>query len=192
MRLGSDLIVFDLEANQPSGKIFEIGAVRVNRDLDTVEPDGFQQYVNPGEPISDEIRKLCNLNSTHESIIRTSPSLPEVVDAFYKWATQTGKNIVLASWGNYDVAELHAQAPGNPFRRKSVDIKSILLWEAARLGIKTTNSLSGSMNAFGVDFIGTPHGAHADALNTARLLVQVAYQNKAFKRGLEALSLQLS
>lgn len=191
MRLGSDLIVMDLEANQPSGKIFEIGAVRLSRDF-VLETEGFQHYVNPGEPISDEIRTLCNLNSTHEAIIRTAPSLPEVVDSFYNWATKSGKNIVLASWGNYDVSELHLQAPGNPFRRKSVDIKSILLWEAARLGIKTTNSLSGSMNAFGVPFIGQPHGAYADAYNTARLLVQVAYQNKAFKRGLDALSLQLS
>lgn len=182
MRLPYDLIVFDLECNQPSGKIIEIGAVRLTRNFEI--RDEFQTLVNPNEPITNDIIELCKLNEDDLASIASADSLEDAGTRFHAWATKETKNVVLASWGNFDVTELHSQWKGCPFRRKAVDIKSIALWELARYGLKSTNSLSSSLTAFGIVSYGVAHRAVYDALNTARLLQAAAHKQKHFKETL--------
>ncbi len=184
MKLPYDLIIFDVESNQPSGKIIEIGAVRLSRTF-VLETPGFQSFVNPQEPITKDIIELCQLDQDTLNKIENSPNITAVVKDMYTWGTQTGKNVCLASWGNYDVSELHRQAPTCQFRRKAIDIKSILAWESARYGLKTTNSLSASCDVFGVSILKPQHRAYPDALTTAKLLQEVWAMHKRFKHSLD-------
>lgn len=172
-----DIVVFDLECNQPSGKIIEIGAVYLTRDLTGIASE-FQAYVHPNEDISEYIINLCGLKSDHLAKIQSASALPEVCQEFYTWATQKTKNIVLASWGNFDVAELHVQYPECPFRKKSIDIKSIAAWECARMGIKTEHSLSAVCKETHVKIEQPIHRGLPDARTTANVLLNFANLHK--------------
>lgn len=170
MRLGYDLIVFDLEANQPSGKIIEIGAVKLTR-IGKIEESKFQSFVNPDETINDYIVNLCQLSPNDLNLISTAPSFDEALRKFYEWATKISKNVVLCSWGNYDIAELKQQTKKFPFRGKSVDAKSIAMWVSLMFGRKIgSESLEGMLKDWNVQQVGQKHRALFDAYNTASLL----------------------
>ena len=190
MRLPYDIIVFDLECNQPSQKIIEIGAVRLSRDFQ-IETT-FSAAVNPGEPVAPEIVTLCNLDAADLERIQNAHTLDIVNQCFYTWATEKTKNVILASWGNFDISELHAQDPSCQFRRKSLDIKSIAAWEMARWGIRATNSLSASCGAFSISVVEPKHRALNDALTTAQLLQEMWAKNLRFKQALDFAAKALS
>ena len=183
MRLPYDLIIMDLECNQPSQKIIEIGAVRLTRNFE-IDTDTFQRFVNPNEPIASEIATLCGFSDIEINLIGTAEALAHANRCFYEWATAKTKNVILASWGNFDTSELHAQDPKCQFRRKSLDIKSIAAWEMARWGLKATNSLSASCGAFSVAVQNPPHRALPDARTTALLLQEMWAKNVRFKEAL--------
>lgn len=183
MKFPYDIVVFDLECNQPSNKIIEIGAVLVSRDFKYL--DEFRAFVNPDEPISNDILQLCQLSTDNVTYIGSTERLKVVNDAFYAWATKRTKNVILASWGNFDVTELHIQDPTCRFRRKALDIKSIAQWELARWGIKSTNSLSASCGAFSIDIVHPQHRALPDAQTTANLFIEMGAKNARLKRALD-------
>lgn len=191
MKLPFDLIIFDLECCQPSQAIFEIGAVKLKRDF-TISNDGFSKFCNPGEPITKDMIELCNLDANTLTQIYNAPPLWVIVKDMYDWATKETKNVCLASWGNFDISELHRQDPTCPFRRKALDIKSIAQWEMCRYGIKATNSLAASCNAFDVKIIKPQHRALNDALTTAHLLRKLYQKHYAMRLNLDFLTNSLA
>lgn len=179
MRLPYDLIVLDIEANQPSSKIIELGAVKFLRD-GGISPNKFSQLVAIDEKLG-----FCTGNnncSITELTGITDKMLEEngwpfamAGKAFKNWVFSDTKNIVLASWGNWDIPCLRmnyeqAGVP-YPFRGKSLDIKSIGVWVNLIRGKKVkADGLSSMMKAWEIPFEGTKHRACDDAYNTARLL----------------------
>ena len=106
-----DYIVFDLEWNQcPYGKgrenadlpfeIIEIGAVKVNKDLEVV--DEFYRVIKPSvyRTLHFKTRKIVKLS---KSEMNNGDPFPEAVRAFFAWA---GPDSYFCTWGNSDLTEL--------------------------------------------------------------------------------------
>lgn len=186
MRFGYDIIVLDLELNDPGGpneEILEIGAVELSRDV-YVSDRKFSRLVKLSRPVSQEISALTGI--TQEEIDALSCPLSEVIRDFQLWAKDKTSNVVLAGWGN-DVSYLRRyceqrQVPW-PFRGKSLDLKSAAIWLAMLFDLRpTSDGLSGIMRAADLqwdDLAGKPHRALPDALNTARLMQNLANRYKS-------------
>ena len=177
MRTGSDFIVIDLELShpgEPNETIIELGAVKFLRD-GGIHPETFTALIKHGGHIQPEIVQLTGI--TDEEMAAKGKMFPTVMAAFERWAHQGGKNVLLAAWGG-DVNELHDACKRSgiefPFRRKSLEIKSVMIMMSAFLGVKTaSDGLKTIMKAWQVPWdslYGAPHRALADAFNTARLL----------------------
>jgi len=178
MRLGYDLIILDLELNHPGvdqETIIEIGAVKFLRD-GGIHPETFSTLINHGGHLQPEIVHLTGI--TDEEIQDKGGLFPEAMRSFQEWATRETKNVLLAAWGG-DVSCLiqHCKKCNYsfPFRRKSIEIKSVMTVFNAFLEKKVfSDGLMSIMNAWGVKWdgrYGAKHRARADAFNTAKLLV---------------------
>lgn len=171
MRLSYDLIIIDVEFNQPSGKLLELGAVKLLRD-GGIHPSSFSRLIQINEPISSYITNLTGIEET--AMITASP-LSEVLSSFQAWVHTDTKNVILCSWGNYDIVKLREAYLESgikyPFRNKSFDIKSIIVWLGYFFNIKSKSDGLGSMlKAWNINFEGNKHRARDDAYNTAKLL----------------------
>ena len=106
-----DYIVFDLEWNQsPGGKkssnsrlpfeIIEIGAVKLNEQLETV--DSFQRLIKPQvyNWIHDSIHEVIHVD--YKDLMNGTP-FPQAAREFLEWC---GAEYRFFTWGNQDVMEL--------------------------------------------------------------------------------------
>ena len=197
-RLPYDLIIFDLEANQPSSKIIEIGAVKLLRD-GGIHPSKFSQLVKIDEPLG-----TCDTRSGTVTITELTGITQQMLDEggvpfkeglrlFKEWSSSETTNILLASWGAWDCPCLRDNCEAHslqyPFRGKSMDLKNIGIWMNLITGKKVkSDGLGSMMKAWGVKFEGNKHRACDDAFNTAKLMLcWWEYYRKHGKRILESL-----
>lgn len=164
------LIVLDLESNQPSGKIIQIGALVYNVNEDRVESK-FNEYANPGEPVTEYITELTGIT---QKVLDVSDSLTIVLQNFWNWAEEV-KCKQIGAWGS-DVWDLIQQSKelgvSYPSRLRNIDIKAMSMIFRAPLGTKQRGGLKSTLELFKLDpsFLGRQHDAYDDAFNTARLL----------------------
>lgn len=164
--------VLDLEMNQPSEAIIQIGLVTV--DLTTrLITDSLSVHVNPHEPLSQEISELTGITQDDlDRGIELDDALGMVWDRV--------RNGVQVAWGRdwhllrMSAAMLSGRAP--PIRWRVVDLKGV----AQILGQTLPNSsrkkvrgLRSTLEAFGLEFVGRQHDALVDARNTANLMVRM-------------------
>lgn len=185
-------LAFDLEMNQPSGRIIQIGAVVGNVSDGSIKGE-FSVLIDPKEPlcrensldkkrvdipaltgITDEMIKESGvplhdgfaalIHFAKEHGIRFSPN-SEVIEPFSLW-----------SWGSSDLlvlrrqllseSDLDEEAPF-PLGRRFRDIKTI--WEAyaEAVGLKIRGGLGKAIQRLGLfEFEGKAHNATVDAKNT--------------------------
>lgn len=163
----------DLEMNQPSGAIVQIGAV-VGEVLTGEILGTFSKYVSlpEGEELNPFIIKLCNIDlDTYESEkIDLKDAYIALLDFRSKYEVE--RNPI--TWGGGDSDYLYKQtyvACGNelknwPFGRRWVDIKTVFQMYCIANGIKHQSGLSKSLTKLGLRFSGTKHNALDDAKNT--------------------------
>ena len=178
-------ISLDLENNQPSGEIIQIGAVAFDTDDDT-PLDEFQHFVNPGEPINwnHELRpekeigctlgELLPFDQNEFNAYKRDPK--EVLEEFWAWVkkAQCGKKII--QWGSGDLDCLIKASKKHgvryPHQLRSINLKTFYQFvyqPAMRLpkgyGLGTVvKNTTGS-------FYGEPHDAYWDAYNTGKVLI---------------------
>lgn len=176
MKLIQDLIIIDLEMDQPSGKIIEIGAVFLSRDFRLCE--SFQSLVCIGEPINPEITALTGIT---DEMLDPMPPLKVVFEDFCRW-TSSYRNFAFASWGGGDVKVLHHQAHRWPFRSLEYDVRSMAAMGCALMGTRPkNNSLQKFLDARKIEFIGRKHRAYDDAWHAARLLQDLHWESEKAK-----------
>lgn len=175
MRLPYDLIILDLEFNQPSKKLIELGAVKLFRDGGITKEDTFSELIQIDEPVSDYIVRLTGIDD--KMLKKEGKPFTEVALRFHNWAISKSKNIVLASWGGGDIPALRKAYEDNlmkyPFRGKTFDAKSIAVWMSCMCGKRTNkggDGLGTLLKAWQIKFEGNRHRAKDDALMTAILL----------------------
>lgn len=161
------LIALDLEMNQPSGKIIQIGAVIGNVLTGDILAK-FDQFVDPLEPLAPQIITLTGI--TQQQLDNSCVPLPE---AYAKLVTFRNSHKVFINpltWGGGDSQELRQQLgeQSEPwiFGRRWIDVKT--LYQSYRIANykPVQGGLAKAMTKFGLQFRGQKHNACDDALNT--------------------------
>ena len=168
------LICVDLELTQPNSKIIQIGATCFDPVTGKVH-DLFDQYVNPGEPISEEISILTGI---YDEDVAGSPNIVQAAKDFTEFKNKNQANPVAVVWGaglSNDVKRIYDEAGiDSPFRTRILDVKGVfnMLANASTSEFKSKIGLEKALNLVGLDWFevyGPPHNAFADAYNTMRL-----------------------
>lgn len=167
-----DLIVLDLETTgRPDDRILEIGAVRLNDDLEI--QDSFQVLVD-GSPIPEAVIKVHGIT---EELVAGAPDFGEAYAPFVEWCERSPA-YVLAAWPtSYEIPVLKAEYKRfglkYPHPWQSMDIKSIVWDRAIELGHLTRRmSVDRGLDIFGLAVEGRRHRALPDAIMEAKLLIK--------------------
>lgn len=162
------MVAFDLEMNQPSGRIIQIGAVAGNIDSGSVEA-AFSELVNPGEPLAPSIAALTGIAT---AALPGALALPEVYGRFVAWLAplRHGRKLHPLTWGVWDFPVLREQVgahpAGWPFGHRWIDVKAVYqAWRHAH-GFTGMAGLGAAVGHLGLGFSGRAHDAAADAENT--------------------------
>lgn len=175
----------DLELNNlkngKTPKIIQVG-IAVGSGLEDITT--YSWYLNPEEPISEEITKLTGI--TDEMVQTLSVSHQTL-------ATELGEllkaNNVFCNpicWGQGDADELKAEFRERNidfpfFGRRIFDVKTIYVFNQIVNNRTKAGGLRKSMASYGLDFIGTPHRADWDALNTLRFFFHLVNRQSVFE-----------
>ena len=183
----------DLEMNQPSGKIIQIGAVKFNIETKEVYAS-FNQLVCIDEPLCTDI-KICDIPAltgiTEERLLQFGIPLTEAYEQmaiFHKAPVMIGEEqhsgmVNPVVWGGDDARCLKQELLDNGYKfdpkdyfcfgNRIFDIKSFHQWISMANGMPFAGGLSRSMAKWKVNFRGRKHDAEADAYNTAMLACSV-------------------
>ena len=172
--------VVDLEMNQPSGAIIQIGGVRLDTQIGSIF-EFFDELVNPFPDVLNP--DILNLTGLVESNILIADKIEIVLKRFWEWA----EHKPLISWGR-DGNELVNQAS---ILNLHLNLKKIRLIDLAgtvdlfRAGLGSEfrrGGLKNTMYSFGLTFLHRPHNALTDARNTARLAYYLIQEMKSLKQ----------
>lgn len=171
-------IIYDLEATcwrSPKPRqveIIEIGAVRVNEDLEIV--DEFSEFILP--VIHPQIDKFCTkLTSITQEDVEYADHFDVVIKRFEDWMDCASARTALFSWGEFDHRQFVADA-----RHHNLKLDWLKYWACLQRhyskykGAKNQIGLKNALIHEGLEFNGTQHRAIADARNMAELFIKVA------------------
>jgi inhibitor of KinA sporulation pathway (predicted exonuclease) len=174
------IVSLDLEYNQPSRKIIQIGAIV--GDLTTGEVvSRFSSFANPYEPLSPEIIKLCGIK---QADVDGAPDINEAYRQLVEWLApyESRRSLNALTWGGGDSEDLReAIGIGREdkawrFGRRWTDAKTVFTaWRAAH-GRPWDGGLAKSMTKLGLAFQGRRHNALHDAENTFTVYVALLKQ----------------
>lgn len=169
----SDLKIFtalDLEMNQPSGTIIQIGAAVGNIETGEVI-ETLSVIINPKENLSESIVKLTGITQEQvDSGAELREGYRQLIDLHKKH----NSFINPITWGGGDSAELMDQLRKEDpsfdhqwgFGRRWIDAKTVYVSYRLATGQKIQSGLANSLTKVGLSFRGTKHNAKDDAVNT--------------------------
>lgn len=179
-------LALDLELNQPSGKIIQVGIAIAKADDKFENYFTKKWYINPNEPIGQFINDLTGITDSdissycvgHETIAREIGELIKEHRCFVNPVT----------WGGGDSVELLAEFSKNcvdfpHFGRRWIDCKTFYTFMMFARGKNPSGGLASAMGVFKLQFKGAAHRADIDAANTLALFFKFLER----QRGLENL-----
>lgn len=173
-----NITVLDLEHNQPSGKIVQIGAVIGDTQTGVIH-QRLRIYINPGEPIAPFITDLCGI--TQAQIDQNGISLKEGYKLLRQFHLQHSAFMNPVTWGGGDSQTIYDQLDEESrndwcFGRRWIDAKTLAVARMmAREDKILSGGLSSSMKRFGLKFTGRKHDAQDDAENTFKIYHHMLY-----------------
>lgn len=162
-----NLMSLDLEMNQPSGKIIQVGYSIWDTVKDEIIPYP-SRYIAIDEELDERIIKLCHINvdKYHKEKINLHHAYEEMAE-YYKMH-ECKLNVI--TWGGGDTQylreQLNMQDKRWVFGRRWIDTKTIAQTYFVANGISFPGGLAKSMLKLGLKFKGTKHDAADDAYNT--------------------------
>lgn len=172
-----NILVLDLEMNQPSKKIIEIGYVIVSLDKQE-EVLSRNILVNPHEPISPAITSLTGI--TNEMMETTQCELADAVNLMSLDFNSFSCIKFIATWGNGDFQHLRNRLKVQSdslymqffdlFGYRFLDVKTLYQSWAIANSKPYRSGLRKSMKQMGLEFEGSAHTAVIDARNTWKVL----------------------
>jgi inhibitor of KinA sporulation pathway (predicted exonuclease) len=165
------LTSLDLELNQPSGKIIQIGAVIGDTQTGEIT-QRLRVYVDPQEALSEFIIQLTGI--TEADIKEKGVTLKEAYLQLKDFHLRHSSFMNPLTWGGGDSQEIFDQLVSEdradwPFGRRWVDAKTLYVSECIARGLPVQGGLSKVMTKYNMKFNGRKHDAQDDAENTFRL-----------------------
>ena len=165
----SKFLALDLELNQPSGKIIQVGVAIGDKNTRFEDYVVRKWYINPQEPISEFITDLTGITDadisanaySHEYVARELSELIKEHRVFVNPVT----------WGGGDSGELLAEFSRNHadfphFGRRWIDVKTWYTYLMLTRAKQPSGGLASAMGYFKLHFKGKAHRADVDAANT--------------------------
>jgi len=175
----------DLELNNKKDgtvpKIIQVG-VALGETSENIKT--YSWYVDPEEKITDFISNLTGI--TDEIIKEKSVPLSQVAEELGNLLTEEKPFCNPITWGGGDAEELLQEFRDGGidfpfFGRRVVDVKTIFVYLEQVNGRSPKGGLRGAMNKYKCPFLGTPHNAMDDALNTLRFYFALQERQKALE-----------
>lgn len=185
----------DLEMNQPSGKIIQIGAV-VGNILTGEIIDKFRLHVNPHEQLgfcNDITKSITDLTGITQEEVDNAPDLEEAYKQLREFHKKHNSFINPITWGGGDAEEIRRQLPcpinktwvieshSWPFGRRWIDVKTLYVSWRLQYGKPPVGGLAKAMTNVGLKFEGRKHDAESDALNTFRMYKRMLELFKSYE-----------
>lgn len=171
-------LTFDLEMNQPSNKIIQIGACIGNIHTGEILKE-YSFFINPGEQITPYITQLTGV--TQEMVESSPHSVESAWMAIEPDLRSLNVNYSPITWGGGDLRTLRQQLPERtaeqlPYRigRREMDVKTLVQFRAIYQNKHLQGGLAKQMVRDGLHFKGTKHDALDDAKNTFWYAVYLA------------------
>lgn len=168
-----NIIIFDLEMNQPSGSIIEIGAVVVSLDTKAILSE-YRRIINlpDEETLAPDITKLTGITET--DLVFSGVDLRTANEEIMQLVDRYDVCYMPVTWGGGDLRALRDQLGIKDdkwvFGRRELDVKTLYQTMMIANGKRFSNGLSRAMAVVGLQFKGTKHRALDDARNTWYML----------------------
>jgi inhibitor of KinA sporulation pathway (predicted exonuclease) len=185
----NNFLSLDLEMNQPSGKIIQVGVCIANQD--TIDaPIKKMWHVDPEEEITDFITNLTGI--TNEDIKNHSVPHTVVAQELVDLIIQYKCFINPVTWGGGDsqilINEFNDRGiTFNAFGRRWIDVKTIHVFLEMCKGKTLKGGLRSAMGARKMQFIGEAHRADVDAHNTLRFFFHMIKNQTAIMETLNTI-----
>ena len=168
----SKVISIDLELNQPSGKIIQlgyvIGAIRYPRVIKSASI-----IVNPYEQLgrlSNKDMSITDLTGITQEDVDKGVSLQEAYALMCKDIEKYNPSRTPVQWGTGDSRALRTQLGLSHdefiFRGREFDVKTLFQTYQLFNNGSVAAGLASAMTTMGLEFVGTEHNAEDDAHNT--------------------------
>lgn len=184
------LISLDLELNQPSRKIIQLGYVIFNvKNWKILQARSL--FINPNEPVAPEITQLTGID---DSMVTTGMTLNQAYETMIEDMKKHQVTHHPVQWGT-DHIEIRSQLeiPWSDFifKVRDHDIKSLFqLLQAPLPNSKTVAGLGKAISILGGQWdykYGNPHDALADAYNTMLIYKMLANKMVTYEKMMKAL-----
>lgn len=157
----------DLEFNQPSKKIIQIGYCIGNLKTSAVV-EVAEDNIRVDEPINPMITELTGV---------TDEDCKSGVDIYWALGKLLGRHRVCKSqrslwtWGGGDTMALMLATKDVkwPFAKRYTDVKTLYFFHALKHNLPIKGGLKASMASLGLQFDGDQHRAANDAVNTFKM-----------------------
>lgn len=163
------ILSLDLEMNQPSGNIIQIGACVGDTNTEEIM-ETFSVFINNEETLSDYI---INLTGITQEQVDSGVSLK---DGYEKLKALHTKYICFMNpltWGGNDAMilkqQLNLPEESFCFGRRCVDIKTIWVFDSLMRSQSPQGGLARVISKMGGKFFGKKHNAMDDAIQTFKL-----------------------
>lgn len=178
-------IIFDLEAtcweekNDKPKEIIEIGAVKLNKDLEIV--DTFSEFVKP--TINPELTEFCKtLTSIKQDDVDNAKIFNDAIRDFERWILSSSEDVKLISWGHYDKKQILEESQHKKYSGKIIKLLEerhiSLKHEFAKMRKERTCGMARALEKLNIPLEGTHHRGIDDAKNIAKIF-KVVYPDLA-------------
>lgn len=188
-------ISLDLELNQPSNRIIQIGAASFDTDVGML--DSISLYVEPDEEVNwgHKLNIGCRLDellpiSFRPNWERERYEHKEAMELFWKWhkEQQCGKKMI--QWGRGDLKLLigESQGCGYPSHLRILDLKQVYryLWQPSA-HLEAQSGLSSACKSLDVRCPAPAHNALEDAISTGEVFMKMFKQLRGLNKLLKEL-----
>ena len=185
MKLPYEIICIDIETTDTDSKlgdIIQIGAVAMNKEFKVI--DSFSIFIKPLTSYRNP--KAMAVNKISEETLASAHTLENALMLFENFCKNAK---LLAAWGTYfDITFLRASYAKIyrdwPVGYRSLDLKSIAIWEFAKMDSPLGGGVFKACQRLGIEFEGPQHDGLADIQNTVKILQKMlTYKYSPFETG---------